>query len=67
MSPETISEAPRDEVDLRNIMATFEHQFPGLAQQIKDLTTQRLGVLLMMGTEQRGSSGSSTEALETLE
>ena len=48
-------------------MTSFEHRFPGLAEQIKNLTAQRLSVLLTMGMGQQGFSGSSANTSEILE
>jgi hypothetical protein len=60
-------EASEEERNWETLMASFEHRFPGLAEQIKNLTAQRLSVLLMMGMNQQGSSGSSANSSEILE
>jgi len=61
------SEVPEEEVNWNAFMASFEKRFPGLAEQIKSLTAQRLSVLLMMGMNHESSSSSSANALEILE
>ena len=61
------SNTQEDDVHLTELMETFEAQFPGLVEQIKNLTAQRLSYLLLMGVGQTGSSGSSTTTLVTLE
>jgi hypothetical protein len=61
------SEASEEEGSWEALMASFEQRFPGLADQIKNLTAQRLSVLLMMGMGQQGSSGSSANTFEILE
>jgi hypothetical protein len=57
-------EALPEEAKLRQLMAAFENEFPGMAEQIKNLTAQRLSVLLTIGVGQMGSAKSSAGTLE---
>jgi len=63
----TTSEVSEEERNWETLMTSFEHRFPGLAEQIKNLTAQRLSVLLTMGMGQQGFSGSSANTSEILE
>jgi len=56
--------ASRDS-NLSEIMTRFESEFPGLAEQIRSLTDERLTMLLSMGVmSQKASSGNTTTPLE---
>lgn len=54
-----------DENLLNEIIARLEVQFPGLVEQIRAITSQRLAVLLSKGiVEQQANSGNTTTQLE---
>lgn len=50
-----------DDNTLSQLISKFESQFPGLAEQIRVITDQRLNMLLLAGiAEQEASSGNAT-------